>query len=83
MSKILGGHPDEVPLTDEEKKAIRALNRVAKIWPKSLWLFSASGSLNVMRCDADGDHAYDDATCGVDQDYSIENIDIPNDGGDW
>ena len=30
---------DKIDLNDEEKKAIRALKRVAKKWPKSLWLF--------------------------------------------
>lgn len=28
------------PLTEEEKKAIAALKRIAKKWPKSLWLFN-------------------------------------------
>ena len=79
---MLGGHPDEVPLTVQERKAIQALKRVAKIWPKSLWLFSASGTLNVMRYNADGTSP----TCtngSADQAYAVDTISIANDGGDW
>ena len=73
----------EIELTDEEKKAIRALKRVAKIWPDSLWLFSASGSLCVMRNDENGDRVVDPIYGGVEQEYIVDNIDIENDGGDW
>lgn len=69
-------------LTAEEKKAIAALQRVAKTWPKSLWLFSASGSLNVMKKDASGEMA-ETAHGGIDQAFSVAKIDIQNDGGDW
>jgi len=68
-------------LTNEEQKAIAALKRVAKKWPKSLWLYSASGTLNVMRCNEDGEVAH--AGDGIDQDYVITQVKIPNDGGDW
>ncbi|MDX2458703.1 MAG: hypothetical protein QNM00_01310 [Gammaproteobacteria bacterium] len=78
----------DIDLTDEETKAIASLERVAKKWPKSLWLFSASGSLNVMKKREDGTKAYlqpDPQNRGepVDQDYSITTINIENDGGDW
>lgn len=78
---ILGGHPDEVPLTREERLAIATLHRLAKRWPKSLWLYSASGTLNVMRLDEDGR----EAMCGegVDSAYVVDEIDIHNEGGDW
>lgn len=69
--------------TPEEKRAIATLKRLAKRWPKSLWLFSASGTLCVMRALPDGDfaHTRDD---GVDPNYVLETITgIPNDGGDW
>lgn len=68
--------------TPEERKAINALKRLAKTWPKSLWLFSASGSLHVMRADSDGGHIHI-GSGGVDPDYILDSIDIPNDGGDW
>ena len=72
--------PDLV-LTTKEEKAIRALHRLAKIWPDSLWLFSASGSLYVMKKNADGERARKGT--GIDPEYIVESIDIENDGGDW
>lgn len=69
--------------TPEEAKAIASLKRIAKKWPKTLWLFSASGSLNVMRCGPDGEHVMNKSNGGVDQDYSLDTINIPNSGGDW
>jgi hypothetical protein len=67
--------------TPEEAKAIKALKRLAKAWPPSLWLFSASGTLNVMRVASDGGHAF--TGDAIDQSYVIDTIAIPNDGGDW
>ena len=69
-------------VTEDERKAINALKRVAKTWPKSLWLFSASGTLCVMRCGRDGEQVKLN-TQGVDPDYVLARVDIPNDGGDW
>lgn len=81
-----GDTQDDEPLTREEELAIRALKRLAKRWPKSLWLFSASGSLNVMRVGADGKRRYlpdSHAHDRVNPRASVCVIDIPNDGGDW
>lgn len=39
----------ELVLTKEEERAVAALNRLAKRWPKSLQLFSWSGSLHVLK----------------------------------
>jgi hypothetical protein len=87
VSKIVGGHPDEVELTAQEKAAIGALKALARKWPKSLWLFSGSGSLCVMRAGEDGSpvHTGTGASGGLDPDYVVETIGdrIPNDGGDW
>lgn len=69
-------------LTPEEKRAIAGLKRIAKKWPKTLWLFSASGTLCVMRTDDDGERAHTRGA-GVDPDFVVETIQIPNDGGDW
>ncbi|MGA3116452.1 MAG: hypothetical protein ABSF90_18675 [Syntrophobacteraceae bacterium] len=70
-------------LTREEARAISALKRVAKIWPDTLWLFSASGTLTVMR-KKDGRHARLASTGGgIDPDFFLTTIDIENDGGDW
>ena len=71
--------------TDEEERAIRSLKRVAKTWPKTLWLYSASGSLCVMKKNADGERAVvkDSRGDGVDQNYCVDAINIENDGGEW
>ena len=58
-------------ITTEEAKAIQSLRRLAKKWPKSLQLFSWSGSLHVIKRNSN------------DIDASIAHIEgIPNDGGD-
>jgi hypothetical protein len=72
----------ELTPTGEEARAIRALKRLAKRWPSSLWLFSASGSLCVMRSGEDGKHVHT-AEYGIDPRYSLDTIDISSDGGDW
>ena len=75
-----------IHLSPEEEKAISSLRRVAKKWPKSLWLFSASGSLCVMRSGPDGEHVHvrGGQGEGMDKDYIVETIqNISNDGGDW
>lgn len=69
-------------LTDEEKRAINALQSVAKNWPKTLWLFSASGILCVMKKTPDGERAIAQFG-GMDQSYIVDRINIENDGGDW
>lgn len=71
-------------LSADERRALAALKRVEKQWPDTLWLFSAAGSLCVMRKGADGDKAYRDGlNGGVDQRYILDGVDIENDGGDW
>lgn len=59
-------------LTDREAKAIAALQRLAKHWPKTLKLFSWSGTLMVMDADLPTGAGAELATI-----YGI-----PNDGGD-
>ena len=78
-------------LTTEERAAVRALKRLARKWPRSLWLFSASGSLHVMKCGPGGErgaaapgretYAYGKEV--YDPRRSVGTIGIPNDGGDW
>lgn len=73
----------DIEPTNEERRAIATLKRLAKRWPKSLWLFSASGSLMVMRARQDGRHALL-SNGSVDQDYIVDQVNgISNDGGDW
>lgn len=72
------------PPTRAEMEWIKRFKRLASSCPKSLWLFSASGRLHVMKTPEDGNemgNSYDG--CGVNPDNSIDTIDIRNDGGDW
>lgn len=70
---------DEIELTAEERRAISALKRIAKRWPQSLWLFSASGTLNVMKKSEGGSVGSE----APDPARSVATIEIENDGGDW
>lgn len=68
----------EFDLTKEEMGAIKTLQRLGKRWPKSLWLYSASGSLHVMRKDTEGNRTTED------QGFIVATIEgIENDGGDF
>lgn len=80
----------EIPLTSEEIKLVKDLQKLAKRWKthgKDLWLYSASGRLWVMmRGDTERNpfpEMHRTVGGGVNQDNCIELIDIPNDGGDW
>lgn len=80
MSKKAHQAEVDLELTSEEKKAINALNRIAKNWPDSLWLFSASGTLWVMRHGQNGEQVH--LGEGIDPNYALVSIRIPNDGGE-
>lgn len=67
--------------TQKERSAIGQLEAIAKTWPDSLWLFSASGRLCVMQ-KRDGERVMTSLD-GADPDYCLATIDIENDGGDW
>lgn len=76
----------DITLTKEEELAINALKRVARKWPKSLWLFSGSGSLCVMKYKENSSRAMvrRGGSDSVDPDYIVDVINnIDNDGGDW
>ncbi|MGV8846087.1 hypothetical protein [Tessaracoccus sp.] len=61
--------------TPTETAAIRRLERLAKTWPASLTLFSAGGSLLVMKtADRDGG--------SINESRCVDIHGIPNDGGD-
>lgn len=73
-----------IDVTDEERRAIASLKRLAKKWPKSLWLFSASGTLTVMRRAWDGEPSFCGKGGTADKRYIVDVIrGIDNDGGDW
>lgn len=78
---VKGGLPSEVPLTPQERNAIRALKRLMKTWPASLWLF-VDGDVRVMRMGDDGKHA--PTVAGMpDRDYVVDSIEMDCDGGGW
>ncbi len=72
----------ELEPTPEEAKAIRALKRLAKKWPKSLWLFAGNGEIAILRAGPNGEHVVN-SSGAVDQAFVVGSVDIPNDGGGW
>ena len=69
-------------LNKREKSAIQNLRKLSREWPESLWLFSASGTLCVVKKDGDGQVAFTNHG-SIDQGFVVASIDIENDGGDW
>jgi hypothetical protein len=67
-------------MTPEERKAVERLKKAAEGWPASLWLYSANGTLYVMR-KVDGRRVM--AGQGFSPVAAVETIPIENDGGDW
>ena len=78
------------PLTPHEESCIRSLKRLANKWYKHtnrLWLFSANSHLAVLLKEGNGnmEPEFNHDGC-VNQNNIVvgaEDIDIPNDGGDW
>lgn len=71
-------------LTDEEKKAVAALKRLAKRWPGSLWIFcGGQQGVAVMKTDEDGLRVTTGNGEGFDQEYCVAQVNLPCDGGDW
>lgn len=69
-------------MTDEERRAVASLKRLAKKWPKSLTLFSAAGSLIVIRTGTERGAGSGSGEV-LSPDDVLAYIDgIPNDGGD-
>lgn len=74
---------DAENLTGEERRAIASLERLAKRWPRSLMLFSASGSLLVLRNDGHSVERLGSRDAAEQYATILASIDgIPNDGGD-
>ena len=71
-------------LRKQEKDVIKILKSLEEIWPDSLWMYSASGTLCIMRAEfGTNKRAMKKDFEGYDQDYIVDTIDIPNDGGDF
>lgn len=72
------------PPTKKELEWIEDFKKLAKRCPKKLWLFSASGTLHVMKTPNDGiEEGGGSDGYGVNSENSIDRIEISNDGGDW
>ena len=71
------------PPTKKELEWIEDFKKLAKRCPKKLWLYSASGTLHVMKTPNDGNEILDGIGGGVNPENSIDTIKISNDGGDW
>jgi len=69
------------PPTQKELKWIESFKKLAKRCPESLWLYSAGGTMNVMKKPKDGKIMTESG--GVDSDNIIGTVKIRNDGGDW
>lgn len=70
------------PATKAELKWIEDFQKLAKKCPKSLWVFSGSGTLFVMKYPPSGEVMGENQ--GVSPDNIISTIKgIANDGGDW
>lgn len=77
-------------LTEHEASCIRSLKRLAKKWNQHtnrLWLFSANSHLTVLLKEGNGNREPEFNSDGTVNQNNIvvgaEDIDIPNDGGDW
>lgn len=68
----------------KEKQLVRALKRLEKMWDnKTHWIFSANGSLWLMRKDENGKRVVA-SNGGMDSRYCVQSFNkIENDGGDW
>lgn len=68
---------------DLERKLVAKLKRLQKDWPKGYWLFSASGTLHLMRMHPDGTRNVPGED-GMDHSLIVDSFrKIQNDGGDW
>ncbi len=74
----------DIPLSAAERRAVTTLKRLSNRWPKSLWLYSAGGTLCVMRKGLDGQRVtLNERGGGFDPDCVVATVHIENEGGDW
>lgn len=69
-------------ITKEELSAIKALERLAKKWPDSLWLFCNGCSVHILKKNENGERVLTEGG-GMDDGYVVGYVNIENDGGDW
>ena len=65
-----------------EKQIINALNRLEKNWNNNYWLFSAAGSLHLMKYSNDRERLVT-SEGSMSPEAIIETFLIQSDGGDW
>jgi hypothetical protein len=70
-------------LSDEERKAIASLQRLAKRWPRSLTLASMGGQLVVVHTDSPVFQELDGSNLNRHEAVLADIHGIPNTGGDW
>lgn len=68
-------------ITEEERKAIASLQRLAKRWPRSLRLVSMGGELSVVH--SNDERFFSDDTAERQEAVIGDIRGIPNTGGDW
>lgn len=72
MTRRAPGETGAIKLTKQERRAVASLQALAKRWPRTLQLFSWSGTLHVFK-PGDG---------RTNAEASAAIVDIPNGGGD-
>ena len=73
----------DIELTADEKLALSALKRLAKRWPKTLWIYSGDGGAMVLKTGSDGKKAKLGDT--IDPNYIVGHVPgaMHIDGGVW
>lgn len=77
---------DDIELTEDERRAIASLKRLAKRWPSTLWLFaggSGGDNITILRTGPNGKRMHLPRQGGIDQSFIVDSTKIPSDGGDW
>ena len=69
-------------ITDDERRAIEDLRRLARKWPPTLRLVSMDGNLSVVHAD-DPRYALDNSIVARQECILADIHGIPNDGGGW
>lgn len=79
VNSFVGDNGD--PMTADEMRALRDLDRLARRWPSTLTLVSMGGSLHVVHTNDDRFHSEHSPDRSDSVLWTV--LGIPNDGGDW
>jgi len=72
----------EMEATAKEQAWFDRLKRCYDEMPDSVWIFTANGTVNMLRLGGDGRRAMDGGG-SVDQDFLLDGFVARTDGGDW